>query len=169
MADITLGPVYQIAFVVPSLDEAIPRWIHGQGAGPFYRFDHFAFEAPACAPGLVPPDISIALGQSGDVNIELIEVHPGPPSVFTAPPGLHHVARRAIDLDAALATLAAGGAPLLMRASFVGGVGCAFADTRAMLGCLTELIAADPGVDAMLARMRADHACWDGRHPLRRF
>ena len=164
-----LGPIYQMALIVADLDTAIAAWTRGGTAGPFYRFDDFVFEEPWCAPGLALPAIGIALGQSGDLNIELIAVRPGPPSLFGGPPGLHHVARRAADVDAALAELAAGGAPTLFRARFAGGVACGFADTRSALGCLTEVVAADAGVDAMLARMRAEHDGWDGSAPERRF
>ncbi len=165
----SLRPIYQMAFIVTDLDAAIAEWVALRGAGPFYRFDNFGFEDPVCAPGLAPPAISIALGQSGAVNIELIEVHAGPPSVFATPPGLHHVARRAADVDATLAMLAGTGSPTLLRAAFGHGVALGFADTRAALGCMTELIADDAGVDAMLAQMAADADGWDGRDPVRRF
>lgn len=166
---VNLGPIYQMAFIVDDLDAAIADWVGLRAAGPFYRFDNFAFESPWCAVGHAPPDVSIALGHSGALNVELIAVHGDARTVFSGPRGLHHVARRATDVDAALAALAAAGAPTLLRASFTGGVAVGFADTRDMLGCLTELIAENAGIDAMLARMAADAAGWDGRDPIRRF
>jgi catechol 2,3-dioxygenase-like lactoylglutathione lyase family enzyme len=164
-----LAPIYQMAFVVADLDAAIAQWVGLRGAGPFYRFDDFAFDNAVCAAGLAPPAISIALGQSGPVNIELIAVLPGPATLFTMPPGLHHVARRSADVDRTLAGLADAGAPTLLRATFGADVAVGFSDTRATLGCMTELIADDPGVDAMLAQIVADANVWDGRHPVRRF
>lgn len=164
-----LAPIYQMAFIVADLDAAIAEWVAMRGAGPFYRFDHFGFDDPVCAPGLVAPDISIVLGQSGALNIELIAVHGTAPTLFAGPPRLHHVARRAADVDAALAALAGGGASTLMRAQFGPGVAVGFADTCATLGCMTEFIGDDAGVDAMLAQMVADAHEWDGRDPVRRF
>lgn len=164
-----LRPIYQMAFIVADLDSAVAEWTAMRGAGPFYRFDNFGFDDPVCAPGLAPPSISIALGQSGTLNIELIEVHAGPRTLFTASPGLHHVARRAADVDETLTMLADAGSPTLLRARFGHGVALGFADTRASLGCMTELIADDPGVDAMLAQMADDADGWDGGNPVRRF
>jgi hypothetical protein len=57
----------------------------------------------------------------------------------------------------------------MLRACFGHGVALGFADTRASLGCMTELISDDPGVDAMLAQMVSDADGWDGRNPVRRF
>ena len=163
-----IGPIYQMAFVVPDLGAAIAAWTADRLAGPFYRFDHFAFE-PAELQGSPPPvDISIALGHSGALNIELIELHGAPSDLFGGA-GLHHIARRADDVDTACARLAAAGAPSLLRARFAGGVDMAYVDTRSTLGCITELIARDAGIDAMLARMASEAAGWDGRNPVRRF
>lgn len=163
------GPIYQIAFVVADLDHAIAAWIADRCAGPFYRFDHFAFLDPWSAGGARAPDISIALGQSGDLNIELIEVHGTPPPLFADGPGFHHVARRTEDIDRASAALLETGGELVFAAMFPPAVRMAFVDTRAAIGCRTELIAADAGIDAMLARMREEAAAWDGRDPVRRF
>lgn len=165
----TIGPIYQIAFVVTDLDRAIADWVRGGTAGPFYRFDHFVFDQPVCAPGLAPPDISIALGHSGSLNIELIQVHSAARSVFSDASGPHHVARRSDDVAADCAALLRTGAPTLFNARFAGDVAMAYVDTRATLGCMTELIAADPGIDAMLAHMASEAQGWDGRDPMRRF
>lgn len=163
-----IGPIYQMAFVVPDLQAAIAAWTADWTAGPFYRFDHFAFE-PADGQDERPlVDISIALGHSGALNIELIEVHDAPPELFGGP-GLHHVARRTDDVDQAIVELAAAGAAPLLRARFAGGVDMAYVDTRQTLGCITELIACDAGIDGMLARMASDAEGWDGRDPVRRF
>lgn len=165
----TIGPIYQIAFVVPDLDRAIADWVQGGTAGPFYRFDHFTFDEPACAPGTLPPEISIALGNSGKLNVELIQLHSSGQTVFSGADGLHHVARRSDDVSADCAKFLSNGAATLFSARFAGCVAMAYVDTRATLGCITELIAADPGVDAMLERMAADARDWDGQDPVRRF
>ena len=83
--------------------------------------------------------------------------------------GLHHFARRSSNVPGDCAALARTGSPTLFSARFAGGVAMAYVDTRAALGCMTELIADDPGIDAMLARMTDDARDWDGRDPVRRF
>lgn len=165
-----LERLYQMAFVVEALEPAIARWVAAANAGPFFVFDPFAFEDPRLDGVPAEPGIAIALGFSGDLFIELIEVRGRGPSVFegTAPGALHHVARLSADVDATLAALAAQGAPTRFRARFAPGIAMGFADTRAQLGCWSEVIEATPDVAGLLDMMRAAHRGWDGRDPVRR-
>ena len=158
-----IGPIYQIAFTVDDLEAAVRDWVAEGKAGPFYRFDHFPFVDPCYRGEAVGPDISIMLGYSGDVFIELIEVHDGRRSVFSdVRPGrqLHHVARLTNDFERE-----AAGA--VFTAKFAPSTGVAFLDTRATLGCFTELIAYDEGIEGLLTMMRGAAAQWDGRDAIR--
>jgi hypothetical protein len=162
--------VYQMAFVVDALEPACLRWARTAGAGPFFLFDPFAFIAPRYRGRPAEPGIAIALGFSGGVCIELIEVRGTGPSVFdgTAPGQLHHVARLADDIDATLAGLAAQGAETLFEGRFFPDTRMAFVDTRPALGCWTEVIAYNPDIEAALAMIEAAHVGWDGQDPCRR-
>ncbi|MFN3287063.1 MAG: VOC family protein, partial [Sphingomonadaceae bacterium] len=152
-----LERLYQTAFVVEALEPAIQRWVATANAGPFFVFDPFAFEDPRLDGISADPGIAIALGFSGDLFVELIEARGTGPSVFegTSPGALHHVARLSADVDATLAALAAQGAPTRFRARFAPGIAMGFADTRAQLGCWTEVIEATPDVAGLLDMMRA--------------
>ena len=158
-----IGPIYQVAFTVEHLDAAIRDWVADGRAGPFYRFDHFPFVQPSYRGEAIGPDISIALGYSGDVFVELIEVHDGANSVFAdCLPGrhLHHVARLTTDF----AREAAGA---VFTARFEPDTDVAFLDTRATLGCFTELIAHGPMVEGMLTLMADAARGWDGHDAVR--
>lgn len=158
-----IGPIYQIAFTVENLADAVRDWVADGKAGPFYRFDHFPFAEPRYRGEEVAPDISIALGYSGDIFVELIEVHDARRSVFADCPAgrhLHHVARLTSDF----AREAAGA---VFTAKFAPDTDMAFLDTRATLGCFTELIAFDPGIDGLLTIMRDAAREWDGRDAIR--
>jgi hypothetical protein len=76
------GPVYQIAYVVENLSEAMDNWLNQTSAGPFFLFEHFEFVEPVYRGVSTVLDISIALGYSGELCIELIEQHDERPSVY---------------------------------------------------------------------------------------
>jgi hypothetical protein len=166
----TLDAIYQAAFVVDALAPACERWAVAAGAGPFYLFDPMSFIDPRFDGAAADPEIAIALGFSGQLCIELIEVRGRGPSPFEgAGQGrLHHVARLATDFDAALAALAAAGAPIRFTGRFHPDTRMAFADTRAAIGCWTEVIAYNPDIEAALAMIEGAHRGWDGQDPCRR-
>ncbi len=158
-----IGPIYQIAFTVENLEAAVRDWVAEGKAGPFYRFDHFTFVDPVYRGVPVAPDISIVLGYSGDVFVELIEVHDGRQSVFAdCPPGrhLHHVARLTSDFQRE-----ANGA--VFTGKFAPSTNVAFLDTRPTLGCFTELIEYDSGIEGLLTMMAETARDWDGRDAIR--
>jgi len=161
--------VYQIAFLVADLDAAAQHWL-SRGAGPFYRFDDFEFTEMLHPAGAVSPRLSIMLGYSGDVMLELIEVGEDPTGLFTAPavPGPHHVAMLVDDIDEYLGRTAQRDA-LAMHALFPTGTPIAMIDTRPQTGLLTELVTADDAVAGMLAVMREAAADFDGTEPIRSF
>lgn len=77
-----IGSIYQICFVVPDLKAAAHDWTSSRKAGPFFLFEHFEFEYPDFKGEALAPDVSLALGYSGGLNIELIEQHDDTPSVY---------------------------------------------------------------------------------------
>ncbi len=166
--------VYQVAYIVDDLEAAALRWIGEGGAGPFTIFRHFKLIEPRTAEGLAVPDFSFALGFSGVVNIELIQVHSYGPSVynlpgFGRPPYPHHVARLTNDIEATVARYEKIGCPLLLGGGFEPKSSLAYMDTRNRLGCITEFIQVNPQVVEILNGLEAQAASWDGKDPLREF
>ncbi len=89
------GPVYQNGYIVRDLDEALDYWVNKVGVGPFYRipveFDHYVHKGVASSPLL-----EVALGNTGDLQIELIVQHNDAASAYTEfleqhGPGLQHL------------------------------------------------------------------------------
>jgi hypothetical protein len=91
------GEIRQIAFVVPDIDVAMNYWSGTLGVGPFFikrsltlaAFRYNGVEATS-------PTISIALANSGSLQIELIQQHDGTPSIYldflaAGRTGLQHV------------------------------------------------------------------------------
>jgi len=77
------GEIRQIAFVVNDIDAAIAYWTKTLGIGPFYvkreiEFIDYIYRGKTCQ----SPTVSIALSNSGDLQIELIQQHDDKPSIY---------------------------------------------------------------------------------------
>ena len=77
------GPVRQLGNIVHNMDAALHYWTETIGAGPFYimrnmRFENFRYRGqPAQS-----PCVSLAFGQAGPLQIELIAQHDDVPSGY---------------------------------------------------------------------------------------
>lgn len=172
------GPIRQMAYVVPSLAEAVRYWTGTLGIGPFFVFHDVAVENHRYRgrPG-PPPAGSIALANSGDLQIELIQVNDGRPSVWREfgdlqRGGLHHVSAwtTRADYDATRARLLASGVEILQEGTIAGsGVRFAyFATNRAPGGLIYEIADLLEPASYALVQMVADAArAWDGTAPVR--
>ena len=161
--------IYQIAFLVDDLEKAAQHWLR-RGAGPFFRVDDFEFTEMLHPVGCASPRLSILLGYSGDVMLELIEVGEDPTGLFTIPlvPGPHHVAMLVDDIDEYLERSGQRDA-LAMHGLFPTGTPIAMLDTRPQAGMLTELVTLDEPAAGMLELMREATAGFDGSEPIRSF
>ena len=108
--ELGLGPIDQVAYVVESLERALPRY--EAMFGPFqtitYEMKDCTFEGRSC-----DCKLRIGLNSSSPVEIELIEVLEGetPHSehIKQHGEGLHHVRFRVDDLEPKVAALEAAG------------------------------------------------------------
>ncbi len=67
------GPVMQLGFVVPDLDRAMEHWTGNVGVGPFYVLQHIQFAEALYRGQPTDADISVAVAQWGEVQVELIQ------------------------------------------------------------------------------------------------
>ena len=164
-------PIFQFAYVVPDLASAAHQWAATTGAGPFFvaahhRADRFTYRGTE-----VEADVSYAFGYSGDTQIQLIQQHDDLPSIYRdmypTGGGFHHVAHLVEDYAGERQRLLGQGHELACELHANDIVACYF-DTRAVLGCFTELHSWTERIAATFARWRQAHAEWDGRtDPLR--
>lgn len=172
------GPIRQIAFVIPSLAEGTRYWTETLGVGPFFVLHDVAVENHRYRgrPG-PPPRGSIALANSGNLQIELIQVNDDRPSVWREfgdlrHGGLHHVSAwtTRVEYDATMARLLALGVEVLQEGTITAsGVRFAYFATDAGPGRVIYEIAdlLEPSSYA-LVQMVADAARgWDGTDPVR--
>ena len=98
------GDIRQIGYVVDDLDAAVDQWVTLLDVGPFFvaRRLHVIDFLHRGEPS--DPEISVALAQSGTIQIELIQQHDDEPSAYTefrgaAGRGAHHVAYWTQEFD----------------------------------------------------------------------
>lgn len=162
----------QMCWVVPDVHIAVEHWVNNCGVGPFFFFEKVTFDNPIyrgqpseCA------DISAAMAQAGDVQIEVVSQHDERASVWrevvpAGKIGLHHMALYCSDYDANLAAYVRSGAEIAFSGLMMGARVC-WIDTTAKLGFMVELIEANPIADAVFGQFRAAAQNWDGKNPLR--
>lgn len=172
------GPIRQVAYVVPDLDEAMRYWAGTLGVGPFFVFRRVAVEDHVYRGMTGPAPLgSIALANSGDLQIELIQVHDHLPSVWRefgdlVRGGFHHVSAwtTRADFETRRARLLAAGVQIIQEGRIAAsGVRFAYFATNDGAGRVIYEIAdvLEPPVNG-LVQMIADSARdWDGRDPVR--
>ncbi|MCW2782390.1 MAG: lactoylglutathione lyase [Marmoricola sp.] len=124
---IATGPIVQIAWVTDDID-ATERLLSEQyGVGEWMRIPDVHFGPEDCTYRGAPADFTahIALGYSGDLQLELIQPVTGE-SIYTEflagnAPGLHHVCFTTEDIEAACAAAVAAGQEVVQRGSMMGG------------------------------------------------
>ena len=110
------GPIRQIGYVVTDLDRAIASWVE-LGVGPWLVIRGLPMRAlyrgEPCETTL-----SLALSNSGELQIELIQQQDDTPSIFTEflaanGPGYHQLAYWAEDFDATMKAVEDAGWPVV--------------------------------------------------------
>lgn len=167
------GPARQNGIVVRDLDEALAYWTGQLGVGPFFRFDNLSnasfFQREEALP---PPEMSIALGHWGDLQIELICPHGAGLSTWHAflaarGGGLHHTSVWTPDFDAAMARAAVQGLALEARGQVLGGGRYAYFQSGGVDQPLLEVAEVTPEVAQTFDFIRQCAVDWDGGDPVR--
>src|SRR3546814_16452154 len=100
-----MGGVAQTAFIVPDLRQAIDRWAADMRAGPFFVLPNFLVPGQSYRGEESRADITIAMGFTGHMLIELIQPLDSEPSVYQETIalrgyGFHHLGIACADVDA---------------------------------------------------------------------
>ena len=110
------GPIRQVGYVVRDLDRAMADWL-ALGVGPWFVVREYTQQVIYRGKAS-EVTISIALANSGDLQVELIQQHGDTPSIFTeflgsGREGFHQFAWWVTDFDAAVASAEAAGWPVV--------------------------------------------------------
>jgi hypothetical protein len=150
----------QMAFLVPNLEAGCAALNRTFGWGPFLGgaegvlANHVYRGEPAD-----PIRIRGIFVQTGDINVEVIEVVSSAPSAFhdmqrgDGEPVLHHCATFVTDYAGTRDHFVAQGFPVVSEFGFAGHRIC-YVDTRPLLGYMTEIYPELPLIRAMYAETR---------------
>lgn len=170
------GPVMQLGFVVPNLEQAAQHWA-SLGVGPFFALEHITFAECSFRGHPLKIDMSVAVAQWGEVQVELIKQYDDIPSIYTttecsARGGLQHLGVMTDSVATSLERLAAQGVTPVQQGSTANGIRFAYVDTDAQPGSypggMIELIERGPAIDGFFKMVRDAAQSWDGRDPFRR-
>jgi hypothetical protein len=167
------GPIVQNAFVVRDLDAAVAHWTSKVGVGPFYLLDHVQYGEVYFRGASLSMDMSVAIAQWGEIQIELIVQHDAAESIYSEflrrhGEGLQHLGVMTASLDDHLARLRPLGIEPVQWGATAAGMRFAYLDTDRQAGGMIELIENGPAVEAFFAKVRRAAEHWDGSRPLRR-
>ena len=167
-----LGTVSQIGYVVADMDRALEYWIQQMHAGPFFVFEHANLEKQIYRGGASAVDATLAVGNSGDVQIELIFQENDAPSVYkefadAGRYGMHHIGLMPEDYTASCERYRAQGFEAAFECS-IGGTDLVYFDTVATLGHFTELWDRSEAFLEFQRTVKEAARFWDGSDPIRR-
>lgn len=167
------GGIRQIGYVVTDLDDAMAGWLK-MGVGPWFVIRNLeqrvTYRGAPCEVTL-----SLALSNSGDLQVELIQQLDDTPSIFTeflegtavgSAGGFHQLAYWTDDFEPATDNLGEAGWAQVWSGGEGDGVRFAYFEppTGASIVEIMELTEASAG---MASYVRAQAADWDGSDPVR--
>ena len=169
-----LGPIRQLGFVVPDIEEAMKHWSEVMGVGPFFYNPHVPIEDYIFEGKSYEPHNSVALANSGYIQVELIQCRNSVPSCYkeftdAGNWGLQHTAYWTENYDSDLALMEAEG----FRVKMSGNVGengrFAYFDRETHPGTCIELSEVKGPKGRMFDLIRAAAEGWDGKDRIRPF
>jgi catechol 2,3-dioxygenase-like lactoylglutathione lyase family enzyme len=166
------GPIRQLGYVVPDIEAAMRYWSGTLGVGPFFYNDRVPIVNYRYRGEAYEPHNSVALANSGMLQVELIQPRNDVPSMYrdfiqAGRTGLQHVAVWTDQYDADLARLQALGIRPVMQGE-VGARG-RFVYFEYHPGSVVELSEVSGPKGEMFRLIREASENWDGRDPVRPF
>ncbi len=167
------GDIRQNGYVVRDIEAALAHWTQVLGVGPFFYFERVPMEDFRYRGAPSPIEVSIALANSGPLQIELIQQRNDAPSMYrdflaTGREGLQHVAFWTEDFDARLGEARARG-HAVGQAGRIGADGrFVYLETEAHAGTVIELSEVGGAKGRFFRHVAEAARTWDGRDPVRR-
>ncbi|MFC3314399.1 VOC family protein [Falsigemmobacter intermedius] len=169
-----LGPIRQLGFVVPDIEAAMKHWTEVMGVGPFFYnprvpIEDYLFEGKSYV-----PHNSVALANSGYIQVELIQCRNDVPSCYkeftdAGHSGLQHTAYWTEDYDRDLALMLDEGFKVKMSGNVGENGRFAYFDRETHPGTCIELSEVKGPKGRMFDLIRETSMGWDGADPVRPF
>ena len=172
------GEIRQIAFIVRDLEKALDYWTRTLGVGPFFMMrdvvpDNYRYRGKP----VPPPRISLALGFSGEFQVEIIQQHDDQPSAYrdflaAGHEGFQHVSSwmTRAEYDRTVPELVRSGVSVAHEGA-IGGTRFIYFATDSVPGGLLYEIAEvkEPPIYQTVMKIRDLARVWDGHDPIRDF
>ncbi len=167
------GPVMQLGFVVPDLEHGMRHWLDKVGIGPFFVLEHVKFAQVVYKGKPSGIDMSVAIAQWGEVQVELIQQFNDAPSIYSEftgrdKGGLQHVGVMTNSVADDLVRLGKLGIEAVQQGHTGTGIRFAYLDTDDHPGAMIELIEAGPAITGFFQMVKDAARDWDGSEPIRR-
>ena len=173
-----LGEIRQAGYVVDDIEAAMDYWSRVLGVGPFFYKEQVPIENYTYRGESYRPHNSVALANSGPLQMELIQTRNDAPSMYrdfkqAGNLGLQHVAYWTEAFDADLARLEAQGFKVVMSGEVGQNGRFVYFDQKAHPGLhpgtVIELSEVAGPKGKMFKLIREASEGWDGREPVRPF
>ena len=164
------GVIRQIGYVVSDLDAALAGWVD-LGVGPWFVMRGIPIRAlyrgEPCE-----VTISMALANSGEMQIELIQQEGDTPSIYTEflqanGPGYHQLAYWTDDFDATMASVRDAGWPVVWLGDEDVGTRFAYLESPNSPARVIEVMEDNEITSGMGSFVREAAQNWDGSDPIR--
>jgi catechol 2,3-dioxygenase-like lactoylglutathione lyase family enzyme len=169
-----LGEIRQLGYVVPDIQAAMDHWSNVMGVGPFFYNPKVPIEGYTYGGEPFEVENSVALANSGFIQVELIQTRNDAPSMYrdfmqAGHMGLQHVAYWTKDFDADLARMLDQGFRVQMEGCVGKNGRFVYFDREAHPGTVIELSEVVGPKGRMFDLIRAASEGWDGTDPVRPF
>jgi hypothetical protein len=164
---------FQTGWVVNDLRTAMQEWVDATSGGPFFVRERVKPDDMIYRGQPAELEMSVAIAMIGGMQIELIQQLSDSPSAYrdafpAGTVGLHHIGGFSDDIDSDIARYRKAGIAVATQGS-VGGMRFVYFDTRASIGCMTELLDRRHGasLERRIRMATAAAESWDGTDPFR--
>lgn len=168
------GTGRQNGFIVEDIEAACRHWAERFGAGPFFVVRNTPLASFHYQGVESEPDLSIALGNLGELQIELIQQHNDAPSPYrdfakAKRAGLHHTSAWVNDYNAEQARQRAMDAEPDCEGQLSNGMRFMYFGSTAVDGSALEVADLGPNNEfaAGFELVRQTHLTWNGDEPVR--
>lgn len=169
-----LGEIRQLGYVVPDIEKAMEYWSTVMGVGPWFYNPRVPIEGYHYDGKSHDVHNSVALANSGFVQVELIQTRNDAPSMYrdfqkAGHTGLQHVAYWTQDYDEDLAQMQAEGFNVKMGGTVGANGRFVYFDREMHPGTVIELSEVVGPKGRMFDMIREASKGWDGSDPVRPF
>lgn len=169
------GAIAQNGYVVRDIEAALDHWVNVLGVGPWFYFEKVELDSFTYKGEPSPLEMKVALANSGDIQIELIQQVNDAPSMYrdflaAGHEGLQHVAYWTTEYQALYDKALALG----YRVGHEGQVGgpqgrFAYFDVESHPGSVVEISDISGNKRSLFEFVKKASIGWDGKDPIRRF